>query len=72
MKKVSFKIGQQVRIVRGPFKDKVGEVLGFEDDDLIVQFGALKVRIAAALLVADPPAEQRLQSSHSRPRKKRP
>lgn len=70
MKKVSFKIGQQVRIVRGPFKDKVGTVLGFEDDDLIVQFGALKVRIGASLLAADEPTEQRLRSSHASPRKK--
>lgn len=69
--KQTFKVGQSVRIIRGPFKDKIGVVLEFEDsENLIVQFGALKVKIGAALLVEDETTPHRLTSSHAHPRKK--
>lgn len=66
--KSTFRIGQSVRICRGPFEGRVGTVLSIESIDTIkVQFGALKVVVPLTLLapnedgslVSDPPKSKR-------------
>lgn len=68
----TFAIGAPVRVARGPFQGETGVVHEFCDDDayLVVDFGRIKVKILASILVdhvvREPtkPKKPTLRSSH--------
>ena len=57
MGKHKFSVGTPVKVARGPFKGKTGDVLEMCDDVdfLIVDFGVVKVKILASILVPNDP-----------------